>query len=417
MPIAAQALSLEELGYYAICVAFIQLLCQFLSLGGAVAVAKAGAENVDHARALAVRFSLVAGVLSALIFATGLLSNHRFGMLAGFVALISALEAHQQLFQLVIRAQEREVLFLSTSVLKAFAWPASVLIYVFAVHQGRADIAIEIVLGFQLGVYTAVSVGFVAVVGVGSWARLPISDNFRTAILLSAPMVLHAFAQWVMSSADRVILGQLTDGETLAFYSLAYSLASIMFVIVSGMALYLPHEIMKRVARWGDPAFRFKFLCGYAVVYFVIFALLVLAYTFDYSVTNLLRYRNPEMFLILGIVGAGFLFTGVYHVYVPFLFAAGRTRLVMAQTVKSCIIYGICVVPLIYFYSAIGAAAGTLMVWIYYMMSIRFHAVAYLGEQGIGDDRRRDEIGVIFAASVACILVAVIVWAGVVHLS
>lgn len=407
VPIAAQALSLEYLGYYAICIAFIQLLCQFLSLGGAVAVAKAGAESVDEARALAARFSLVAAGLGAFVFGSSLLVNHWLGLVTGFIALISALEAHQQLYQLVIRAQEREGVFLLTSAIKAFAWPAALLAYLFLVHQGRADIELELLLGFQLGVYASVSAIFLVSVGL----RCSLGAvNFRAAVVLSVPMVLHAFAQWVMSSADRVILGEFTSGETLALYSLAYSLASIMFVIVSGMALYLPHEIMRNVSRWGDPTFRLRFIRWYAAAYVVSFALLIAAYGFDYSVTNLLRYRHPDMFLVLGIVGAAFLFTGVYHVYVPFLFAAGRTALVTRQTLKACAIYLIAIVPLIQLFSAVGAAIGTLIVWLYYMMSIRSHATSYLAEQGSSDVRRGEEVRVVSIAAFGCCLLSIAFW-------
>lgn len=406
VPIAAQALSLVELGYYAVCVAFIQLLCQFLSLGGSVAVAKAGAASVDHARALAARFSVVAIGLGCVIFAAGALGGFRYGLLAGLVALISAFEAQQQLYQLVIRAQEREGLFLVTSTLKAFAWPVGILIYIFAIHQGRADLPTEVVLTFQLATYAVVSLGFVVLVGAGWTDRMPTSNGFRAAVLLSAPLVLHSFAQWIMNSADRVILGQMTDSETLAFYSLAYSLASIMFVIVSGLALYLPHEIMKHIERWGDPDFRFGFLRWYAFAYIALFVLILLAYAFDYSVTNFLRYRDADMFLVIGIVGAGFLFTGVYHVYVPFLFAAGQTGLVTTQTVKACILYGIAIVPLIHFLGAVGAALGTMLVWVYYMLSIRRYAVAFLAELSIGDHKRVHEVGLVSIASCVCVILA-----------
>jgi len=411
VPIAAQALSLEELGYYAICVTIIQILCQFLSLGGSVAVARAGAENADHARALAARFSLVSLGLGALIASLAVIGGRDLGPMAGLVAMIAALEAQQQLYQLAIRSLEREGLFLFASTLKAFTWPLGLLIYVFAAYGGRADLSIEVLLGFQLGAYAIVSTIFLAAAGVGLRSHLPASQNFLSAILLSAPMMLHAFAQWVMSSADRVILGKLTDGETLAFYSLAYSLASVMFVIVSGMALYLPHEIMKRRSHWSDPAFRLRFLRWYVTAYLVCFIVVVLAYSFDYSVMNLLRYRNPDMFLVIGIVGAGFLFTGVYHLYVPFLFVAGKTGLVTRQTVKACILYTIAIVPLIHFLSAVGAALGTLLVWIYYMMSIRSHATADLAKQGISDYKRGTEIFTVFTAAVACCAVAVLAWA------
>ncbi|QQR38399.1 lipopolysaccharide biosynthesis protein [Devosia rhizoryzae] len=414
VPIAAQALSLEELGYYAICVAFIQLLCQMLSLGGSVAVAKAGADDINNARSLAVRFSLVAAALAGLFFVAGVTSQHRFGLLAGLIALISALEAHQQLYQLVIRAQERESLFLATSTLKAFAWPIGLLAYVFAVQKGRADLPIELVLWFQLAVYAAVSFVFLIASGTREGGQPGVAGHFRAAVILSVPMVFHSLAQWVMSSADRIILGQMTDGETLAFYSLAYSLASIMFVIISGMALYLPHAIMKNVSRWGDPLFRLRFQRWYAVVYVVSFTVLMLAYAFDYSVTNFLRYQNPEMFLILGIVGAGFVFTGAYHFYVPFLFAAGRTGLVTTQTLKACAMYALAIVPLVHFLSAMGAAIGTMLVWVYYMMAIRVHAVAFLSEQGIGDNQFRSEFAVVFVASATCLLVSIVLWATVV---
>ncbi|WP_440980927.1 lipopolysaccharide biosynthesis protein [Shinella sumterensis] len=412
VPIAAQALTLQELGYYSLCVAFIQILCQFLSLGGAVAVARAGADNVDQAHTLAMRFSLVAIGLGALVSAIALLVEQRFGLLTGLVAMIAALEAHQQLYQLVIRAQEREVAFLSTSALKAFAWPLSLLVYILASYQGRADLAIEVVVGLQLFIYATVS--FVFVMATGSRLYISAQSNFAASILLSVPMVLHAFAQWIMSSADRIILGKLTDSETLGFYSLAYSLASVMFVIVSGMALYLPHEIMKRVSHWGQPDFRLHFLRWYGAAYFLSFSVLVGLYTADYLGTNLLRYRNPEMFLILGIAGAGFLFTGVYHVYVPFLFAAGKTKVVTAQTLKACIFYLVIITPLIHFFAAVGAAIGTLLVWIYYMISIRSYAVAYLAEKGIGDQKKTSELLITFATAAGCLCVSFATWASVV---
>jgi len=410
VPIAAQALSLEDLGYYAICVAFIQLLCQFFSLGGSVAVAKAGAESADDARALALRFSIVALGLGGVVFVAGALSKYHYGLLVGLVALISALEAQQQLYQLVIRAREREGVFFFTSIFKAFAWPLGVLVYILTIHQGRVELPIEVVLAFQVAIYAAVSIGFVATVGFGWNHSLPASATFRASVLLSVPMVLHSFSQWIMSSADRVILGRFTTSETLAFYSLAYSLASIMFVIVSGMALYLPHEIMKHVDRWGDANFRYRFLRWYAVAYVSLFSLLIFIYMIDYSATNLLRYRSPDMFLVLGIVGAGFLFTGVYHVYVPFLFAAGRTGLITIQTVKSCIAYGVAIMPLIYFWGAIGAAVGTMLVWIYYMFSIRKHAAEYLREKGMPDRLRGHEMVLIIGSAVICLLISLAFW-------
>ncbi len=354
--------------------ALVQILAQFLSLGGGAAVAREGAADPALARTLALQFSLAALLLGIVLAATAaVLPIGRYWM---FFIFLSAHEAMQQLMQLTLRAENRPRIFLGFALLKTFAWVA-----IAAAMLGLAPHGIwtlELWLAMQLGAYALVSLAFLA------WRGPPVRKMTSPAagsawiwqhLPYCLPLIVHGLAQWALNSSDRFVIGWMIGNEKLAIYSLAYTVASVMSVLLSGLGLYLPHEIMKHMDKWASPTMRHDFIKKCVVAYVLILAGVFAAFMVDYSFIGALKYYHYSMPLIIGIVAAALLFLGIYQVYVCYLFAMKATMKLSKITVLVSLLYFVVLVPLVYALGTIGAALATLAAYVYYMAAVRDAAV------------------------------------------
>ncbi|TCS35094.1 hypothetical protein EDC30_1117 [Paucimonas lemoignei] len=194
----------------------------------------------------------------------------------------------------------------------------------------------------------------------------------------------------------------MTGNEKLAIYSLAYTVASVMSVLLSGLGLYLPHEIMKNMTEWSSALTRYKFIKKFVLSYVVIVIFLYAAFLLDYKYIGALKYYHYSMPLIIGIVVAALLYLSVYQIYVCFLFATKATMKLSKITLLVSLFYFLILVPLVYLLESVGAALATLLAYIYYMYAVRNAAVKIcsLDSKLLSSETRATFYGAVF-----CILV------------
>lgn len=371
VPVAAHALSLAEIGIYAMGMVLVQVLSQVLSMGGGAAVSREGAINATSARALATQFSLIALVLSALASAfASLFSLQLYWVVFIYLA---AHEATQQLMQLVLRAEDRPITFLIFSVTKTFAWVFLAIAFIRIVPFDNWSI--ETWLALQLSVYSLVSISVVVFRSDRRIVKPEPTETILHHLPYCLPLIVHGLAQWALNSSDKLVVGAILGNEKLAVYSLAYTVASVMAVLLSGLGLYLPHEIMKHAEKWSSPDFRYGFIKKYTLGYTVIFLLLLGCFAIDYRYIGLLKYYHFLMPSVIGIVAAGYLFLGIYQVYVCFLFAAKETKKITKITLLVSVAYFVLVAPLVFLFGIVGAAAATAIAYALYMQIIRKAAI------------------------------------------
>jgi len=404
IPIAAHALSLAETGHYAMGMALVQVLSHVLSLGGGAAVSREGSSSPRLARALAIQFSLLALVLAVLLsFFVSLLRLESLWILFIYLA---AHEAMQQLMQLVLRAEDRVIPFLVFSVIKTFLW---VLISgMLLVLSPIKYLSIETWLTLQLGVYSLVSLLFIffrqeqKTADVSADVR---AQGFFHHMPYCLPLIIHGLAQWVVNSSDKLVIGWILGNEQLGIYSLAYTVASVLLVLLHGLAVYLPHEIMKNMDKWLSPVVRFSFIKRYIFVYVLTYTVLLIAFLFDYKFIGILKYYHSSMPTIVGIVSAGFLLLGIYQVYVCFLFAVKDTVNLTKITLFISLTYLAYLFLFVYLFNTIGAALSTLLSYALYAIIVRRAAskVIFCDEQYIRGETHIALYGVLYCLSLGLI--------------
>ena len=400
IPVAAHALSLNEIGIYAMGVALVQILAQFLSLGGGAAVAREGATNTLLARSLAMQFSLAALILAALIsVAIVVLPVPNYWI---FFIFLAAHEAIQQLLQLVLRAENRPHVFLIFAIIKTFFWVGfASLVLNFGANKVWV---LDTWLVLQLGAYSVVTLAFVWNRPSKKFGKLPIAPGVRWAyqhLPYCLPLILHGLAQWALNSSDRFVVGWMIGNEKLAIYSLAYTVASVMSVLLSGLGLYLPHEIMKNMDEWSSAPMRYKFIKKFVWGYVVVAVFLFAVFLLDYKYIGALKYYHYSMPLIIGIVVASLLYLSIYQIYVCFLFATKATMRLSKITLLVSLLYFLVLVPLVYMLENIGAALATLLAYIYYMSAVRKAAVSTCA---LDSSLLPSETRVTFYGAVFCLL-------------
>lgn len=152
-------------------------------------------------------------------------------------------------------------------------------------------------------------------------SNITFSDSLKYSIFL----VPHAVAVWAISSADKVVLDITSSDYDLGVYSVAYTLAMILLVINSGIALALPRYIYEDIGKFEKVSVRNKFVFLYTTLYIAVCFCIEVAIWLDSQFYNLLP-TDERFIFVYRLAVIGIYFSGFYHFYSLFLMYKKHTK-------------------------------------------------------------------------------------------
>jgi len=187
--------------------------------------------------------------------------------------------------------------------------------------------------------------------------------KLRGALAYGLPLIPHEMANWATQVSDRVILARFRSLEEVGIYSLGYSLASVMGVVVSAVNLaYVPY-FYRTASQDRQAKTRFARNAEYYVM--GVGTVCLVGVLFSKEVLTILtpdHYHDAAP--VIQLVILGLFFQGLYLLtVVPIFYTKSTSRLpfLTAAAALLNIVLNLAIVPS---YGIVGAAATTLVAYV-----------------------------------------------------
>jgi O-antigen/teichoic acid export membrane protein len=393
LPLLTATLPLADFGLYSLAQAVALLLVPVLSLNGAAAVEREGSEDAHAGDILAGAFLMIVCGLTLVSAAAVFLADDSRGDWLVFATLLGGLEAVHLLFLTLLRLRNHEALYAGFALVRVLGMVALLSAGLLAGWDLRA------VLLAQTLWYATLVVGIIV------WLRPRASRAMISAthavLPYTLPLVPHSAAQWAMSSADRVFVKMMIGEEALGIYAIGYTIASVLMLLNSGIALALPPIMFRNYAVWIARSQRQKFLYAYSAATVCIGLGMVALLELDRRFMHLIGTYDAVIPALVGCVTAGLYVLGVYLLFTNVLAFRRKTARLAIVTAVAALLNAVLTVVLLATVGVIGAAISTLLTYAAYLLLVM--RAAHNVEPDL--DRFNARAAVVMAAS-ASVLVA-----------
>ena len=153
-------------------------------------------------------------------------------------------------------------------------------------------------------------------------------DNFIRDIKYGFPLILVALLDQIISASDRYIIAAYMDLSSVAFYSIAYSVASIPFLIPRVISIVLP-PIMSRLKDQGK-GYKISAMVNKVISIYLIFMLPFILALIILGEPLLSLYAGKETAIsaagLLPIISLSILFYGIASILMGILFIDLKTK-------------------------------------------------------------------------------------------
>ena len=362
-------LTIGQFGIWSLALVSINLLIPILCLNGPSSILREGSENINSIYPLIATYSAITVITSLIFYIASIQAENIYWL--RFSIIIAFFEALILLFTTALRVFEKPGLFFLINLLKT-SLILFALIYAkindYTLTELLTAHCLAVLLSFLLtGIYFFY---FYLNISIVKFSRIT-NTILRSSILFSTTLIPHGISQWLMSSSDRFILEFLTSEIELGRYSIAYSLALILGLINTAIALTLPVYVIKNYQSWLTDKADNKYIMTYTFISIFLFIAILLSYLIDWKFFNILKHYDSEILLIFLILFNGLFILGIYYFFVNYLFYHKKSNLISLATLATAIINIGLTLILSYRLGAIGAALATFISYFIYLMIIR----------------------------------------------
>lgn len=365
LPLLLGIWSVAEVGRFSLVQTAITLLTPLVCLNGMAGILREGSTDHQFGQALLKKFWL----LSLPLIATGVLlfalPSPWQSPLAALSFLIAGADAWHQLGLSYLRCADRRRLFLVVAVLRA-GTVALLTGFAYSTHPTVPQLLTAQAVLYFTGNLWLVPL-LIARMDQVSSPELPTQYPFASIVRYCVLMLPHNVAQWVMSGSDRFILKAILGDAAVGLYSIAYSLAMVLMLLISGLGMALPQEIVRHYQDWNAPGRRLKAMMAYSLATFAITAGIVCLLEIDRGWSKLLGSYDAQLPTLVSLVAAGLYLLGVYFFFSGYLFYHRRTGTMAAQTAAAAIVNVLLTTILVMQWGTRGAALGTLLAYGVYL--------------------------------------------------
>lgn len=157
----------------------------------------------------------------------------------------------------------------------------------------------------------------------------------KYALAFGAPLIIHQLSSVVLAQADKVIISKILDFEYVGLYSMAYSLGSVMMIVVTAFnSAWLPkfYTLMKS----NDYKTIHKTLITNLKLLIVLSVLVSIV--FNYIIPIIISKEYADSFSLVPTIIMSAVFIFIYLMYANFSFYQNKTLYISIGTVLAAIV-------------------------------------------------------------------------------
>lgn len=357
LPLLGSVLTLEEYGLWTLSQILISLGAPIVSVNAAAGILREGVENQKIGYSSFLKYTKLIALFS-LILVLGLFFFPRSWV--WYTIILILIEAFQNTLLGWYRARDRHISYFVLILLKLVALIGAVVLV-------RADPGLEKLLWYQVVLGAIFILPFYArELFFSSIKAVPFI--FKKVLVFSAVLIPHGIAQWVLSGSDRIVIKYVLNDLELGKYSLAYTLAMVLMVLNSGLALTIPNFIVKNYQDWILQNKRVKILLLYSICAVLINFTLVLSVDFLAPYIPLLTEVDKNIKGLMIWLAGGMYLLGAYFFYVNILFYHRKSRSISMVTLVTAVLNLIGTYILVRQIGIYGAAMTTFFSYLVYLL-------------------------------------------------
>jgi len=367
-PLLTQFLTLENFGKWSLIIIVSNLLIPIISLNGSASILREGSNNLKIGFSLFkkyIYFSLLIGIFSGCIVYFFVGTNWFF-----YSVLIGSAEALLILSMTYVRTEDRVFNYFLISFFK------TLILFFIILYAKNSNLPLDILLTYH---FITVII-FALTIAMFLFIRNKTNNSqyeLISALLFGIALIPHGLSQWIMSSADRLILEYMLGSTSVGIYSLAYNIALILMLLNSGIALALPPYLIKNFNYWKDKEYDTKLSNYYTILSILLFLIVLIIYYLDKNYFHVLGYYGPEMIPLIITIYSSIYILGLYYFYVNYLFYYKKAIIISKVTFYAALLNIILTILFVYISGTLGAAVATLFAYIYYLYKIRQETLKY----------------------------------------
>ncbi len=363
-PFLALMFSLEDFGRWSLAIIVSNLLIPIVSLNASAGILREGSEHQGTGFRLLHLFAWITFAIG-FVFYLGASAFSLDEWIIYAIAIASA-EAVLLLALTFIRVQEKPLLYFLINVVKVMALFALVL------YAKESSLFLSTLLRYHFYIVLFIA-GVVLLLQYRHYVYIDIA--VKPIFIFCLILIPHGVSQWVMSSSDRLIIDYILGFESVGIYSLAYNIALILMLLNSGLAMALPTYVIKNYQNWKDKGFDNKFIGYYTYISIVLLIVVVFLYILDAKYFAVLGYYGSEMLPLIVIIYFSIYILGLYYFFANYLFYHKQAGTISKTTLYAAMLNVVLTILFVLWFGVIGAALGTVIAYVYYLIVIRSKAL------------------------------------------
>lgn len=363
LPFLGTVLSLEEYGLWALSQIIISLGTPLFSLNSISGILREGVDDKKTGFTAFLKYSKILAIIAVITMAFLFFLPKTW---LWYTVILVVIESFQSTLLGWYRARDRHINYFVVVILKLVALVGAVLLI-------KSEPSIEQLLFYQvvLGAFFILPFYLKELLDK---ANKTTSIVFKNILIFSVLLIPHGLAQWIMSGSDRIVIKYLLDDFELGKYSLAYSLAMVLMVANSGLALTVPNFIMKRYEAWTLENSKVKILFLYSVCALAINFIMIFTIDFFGQFIPLLSKVDIEVKRLMVWLMAGMYLLGIYFFYANILFYHRKSRIISFITLITAAINLIGTYIFVNKIGILGAAITTFASYLIYVLLFMYWA-------------------------------------------
>ena len=360
LPLLTSCLTLSDYGKYSLIQISGPILAEILNLNGGAAIIREGVLADQTAFTLLKHFGLINLLVTFGLLLIGRVIGLNLLVLLAFA--IGGCEGLHLLLFAYFRVKDNMPHFLLMTFIKL---TGQVAILLWAI---RFSGGLRMILLWNILISVLISLVFFAVITLSQGAEGRSNVGFKSVIAYTVFLIPHGLAQWVLSGSDRFVIKRFCALSEVGTYNIAYTLAGVVMLVNTGLAMALPQDFFKRYQEWMMGGLRRKFILIYSFLVIGLVWATMFLLRLDHSHWGLIKHFNRDMAMIIVVVATGLYFLGIYYFYVNILFYHRNTWAIARATLVSAVLnlsLTLVLVPLI---GILGAAISTLVTYLFYLL-------------------------------------------------
>lgn len=366
LPILLSILTISDYGLYSLALVLSQLILPIISLNGSAAIMREGADDSNKGYNLLIKYLFITIALTVC-----------FGSFFFFIAYKTTF--FWIVFSILIAGVEAKHLLLLTQ-LRCLNYLWSYLFFILVKVIGFLIILILLPHPYKNleSILLIQFIWFLFILVIGLLVFMLLNKDIKynnvkvtlTAVIpYSMLLIPHGISQWIISSSDRFIIKRLLGDADVGIYSIAYSIAMILMLVNSGIALSLPQHLIRNYDNWTKGDLRKKFILFYNLICISLFFFVNLLLLLDKRHIGILSHHE-EIGVTIIFIWASLHLLGLYLLYSNFFYYHKKTGMLATQTLIAALINILITFIMVKMVGFNGAAIGTFISYAIYLLFV-----------------------------------------------